>query len=68
VHPTQTLGQFLVRGVHQHDDQIDVADAGIELAPRQGPEEVQTHQGWPDHGQDRLPDGIQFGGRSRIQW
>jgi hypothetical protein len=67
VHLTQASGQLLVRGVSEHGDQINVADAGLEVASDQGPEEIQTDQRRPCHGQDRIPDGIQHRGNSGIE-
>jgi hypothetical protein len=39
VHSAQARSQLLVRGVGEHGDQINAADAGVEVAGDRGPEE-----------------------------
>ena len=67
MHQPQVHRYLFVRGFGEHGDQIDIADARIEVRARQGPEDVQTNEGGPNDGQDRLLYGTQHRGGIRIE-
>jgi len=61
MHPSESGGLLLARTGGENGDQIDVADATVEIARDQRSEEVETHHRRSGNGADLLADRNQQG-------